>query len=166
MAMQQSTLPTFSHANVNEGMWYVFHDGETVIRAWGSSWTGFERVYYNDVILHRSSSSHREDQFSFTRNKDRYQIRCKTKNIQRWQVECELWKDGKLLQVIKCKRRKLCNIRPTMAHLLTGLSAGLIGGLMKMPWWFGIVFIFASLAITLLTTAKTRDFVFEYENMK
>lgn len=164
MARHQSTLPAFSHANVNEGMWYVFRDGDTIIRAWGSSWTGFERVYYNEVILHRSSISRREDQFLFIRNNSCYQIRCKTKNIQRWQVECELWKDGKLLQVIKCKRRKLCNLRPTLAHLLAGISAGIISGLTKMPWWFGIIFIFASLAITLITTAKTRDFVFVYEN--
>lgn len=164
MPIQPSTLPAYSNANVNEGLWYVFHDHDTVIRAWGSSWAGFERVYFNDIMLHRSSSTNCEDQFSFTCNHHLYQIRCKTNNVQRWQVECELWKDDKLVQIIKCRRQKLWNIRPTMAHLFVGLTAGLISGLMKMPWWFGIVFIVASLATTLLTTAKTGDFVFEYEN--
>lgn len=163
MSARNSTLPALSHANVNEGMWYVFYDGDIVIRAWGSSWTGFERVYYNDIILQRNSSASPQDEYCFKQKNHLYRIRCKTKNVQRWQVECELWKDHKLIQTIKCKRRKLWNVRPILAHLWMGLSVGLIGGLLKMPWWFGIVFIFSALTTTLLTTAKTGDFIFESE---
>ena len=163
MPVSSTTLPSLSNANVNEGMWYVFHDGDTVIRAWGSSWIGFERIYFNDVILDRYSSSQRQDEYCFARNGHLYRIHCQTNNTQRWQVECELWKDGECIQVIKCRRRKLLNVRPTLAHLWVGLTAGLISGLMNMPWWFGIIFIFASINTTLLTTAKTGKFIFEYE---
>lgn len=163
MTAPKNTLPALSNANITEGMWYVFYDGDNVIRAWGSSWTGFERVYYNDIILQSYSCGSRREQCSFKKNDHFYQIRCKTKNLQRWQVECELWKDRKIVQVIKCKRRKLWNIRPTLAHLWVGLGAGLISGVMKVPGWFGIIFVFVVLATTLLTTAKTGDFIFESE---
>lgn len=163
MTITRSPLPALSHADVNKGMWYVFHDGDAVIRAWGSNWTGFERVYYNDVILQRYSSDSRQEQCSFSENHHFYEIHCKTQNLQRWQVECELWRDDKLVQVIKCKRRKLWNVRPTLAHLWVGLGAGLISGVMNMPGWFGIIFIFTSFTTTLLTTAKTGRFIFESE---
>lgn len=156
-------LPMLSNADANHGMWYVFRDGDAVIRAWGSSWTRLEQIYYDNVILKRYSNTRRRGHYSFSKNGHHYRINCRTGSVQRWQVECELWKDDQLVQVIKCKRRKLWNLRPTFAHLCVGLGTGLLGGLMNMPWWFGIVFIFASLTTTLLTTAKTGDIIFEHE---
>ena len=46
---------------------------------------------------------------------------------------------------------------------MTGLLVGLIGGLLNMPAWFGVVFIFISLSLTLLTTAKSEDFIIEQD---
>lgn len=155
-------LPQLSNADANHGMWYVFRDGEDVIRAWGSSWTRLEQIYYGNVILKRYPNTRRRGQYSFSKNGHHYRIDCNTGSVQRWQVECELWKDDKLVQVIKCKRRKLWNLRPTFAHLLVGLVTGIVGGVMAMPWWFGIVFIFASLTTILLTTAKTDQIIFEH----
>lgn len=163
MSHHQRVLPQLSNADANHGMWYVFRDGDAMIRAWGSSWTRLEQIYYDNLILKRYSNTRRRAQYCFSKNGHHYHIACKTRSVQRWQVECELWKDDQLVQVIRCKRRKLWNLRPTLAHLCVGLGTGLLGGLMKMPWWFGIVFIFASLTTTLLTTAKTGDIIFENE---
>lgn len=156
-------LPVWSNASIDEGMWYVFRDGDHIIRAWGSSWTRLKRVYIDDIVVHRYDSGRHREHYAFASDGQIYRIHCRTKNLQRWQVECELWKNDQLVQVIRCKRRKLWNLRPTLAHLSVGLAAGIIGGMLRMPWWFGIVFIFASLTTTLLTTAKTDRFVFEVD---
>lgn len=157
------SLPENSSASLSKGMWYVFHDGHNTIRAWGSGWTGLERVYFNDQILANCKHLKRVEQFAFERDGHRYRVECSNNNLQKWQVQCSFWKDEHQVCALKCKRRKILNVRPTFAHLMTGLLVGLIGGLLNMPAWFGVVFIFISLSLTLLTTAKSEDFIIEQD---
>lgn len=144
-------------------MWYVFHDGENVIRAWGSGWTGLERVYFNDELVARHHHCQHLESISFEKNNHHYRIQCFSTSMQKWQARCEFLRDGKTLCALKCKRRKIFNVRPTTAHLTVGLVVGLIGGVLHAPAIFGVLFIFLSLSLTLLTTAKTEDFVIEQE---
>ena len=160
----KTALPDTSSASISKGMWYVFHDGQNTIRAWGSGWTGLERIYFNDQMLADCKHLKRVEQFAFEQEGHLYKVQCSNSNLQKWQVHCSFWKDGHLVCTLKCKRRKVFNVRPTFAHLAAGLLVGVIGGVLKMPAWFGIVFIFISLSLTLLTTAKTDDFIIEQES--
>lgn len=154
-------LPRVSTASISRGMWYVFNDGPNIIRAWGSTWLGLERVYFNDQLIERGDHIKRQEQYSFSIAGNDYRIQCISHNQQTWQVECSLWRDDKKIDGWRCKRKKILNIRPTLAHLYVGIGAGMIGGLFKLPFWYGIFFVFASTILTLITTAKTDDFVFE-----
>lgn len=157
------SLPASSNASLSKGMWYVFYDGNDIIRAWGSGWTGLERVYFNDELVVRHHHFKRLESVSFEKNNHRYQIQCFSTSLQKWQAHCSFWRDGKKQCTLKCKRRKLFNVRPTAAHMTIGLVGGLISGALQAPVLFGVLFIFMSLSLTLLTTAKTDDFVIEQE---
>jgi len=157
----QSTLPENSCASLSKGMWYVFHDGQNTIRAWGPGWSGLERIYFNDHMLTKGRHRKRVEEFMFEQEGHRYRVQCSSSNRHRWQVHCSFWKDDLPVCTLKCRRRKILNMRPTFAHLTAGLLAGLIGGIFKMPPWFGVIFIFISISLTLLTTAKTEDFIIE-----
>jgi hypothetical protein len=159
----QKNLPAISNASLSKGMWYVFHDGDNVIRAWGSGWTGLERVYFNNELVARHHHFKRLESISFEKNNHQYRIQCFSTSLQKWQARCVFWRDGEKLCALKCKRRKIFNVRPTMAHMTVGLIVGLIGGALHAPAMFGVLFIFLSLSLTLLTTAKTEDFVIEQE---
>jgi hypothetical protein len=159
----QNELPAVSNASLSKGMWYVFHDGNNVIRAWGSSWTGLERVYFNDELIARHSHLERIESVCFEKGQHRYRIQCISANLQKWQARCIFWRDENKLCALNCKRRKMFNIRPTTAHLTVGLCFGLLGGILQAPALLGVVFIFLSLSLTLLTTAKTADFIIEQE---
>jgi len=159
----QKNLPAVSNASLSKGMWYVFHDGNNVIRAWGSDWTGLERVYFNDEVVARHNHLTRMESICFEKDHHQYRIQCTSTSLQKWQAHCVFWRDDIKLCSLKCKRRKIFNIRPTMAHMVVGLTVGLVGGVLQAPAIFGIVFIFLSLSLTLLTTAKTEDFVIEQE---
>ncbi|MBC6907243.1 hypothetical protein DWB84_17525 [Saccharophagus sp. K07] len=145
-------------------MWYVFNDGNNTIRAWGSSWTGLERVYFNDDLIARSNHFKRLEQIIFERDGHQYRIQCSSTSIQKWQVRCTLWRDDQKIASLKCKRRKVFNIRPSLAHLLAGIMVGILGGLLDTPAIFGILFIVISIIVTLVTTMKTSDFVIEQDS--
>jgi hypothetical protein len=159
----QNELPNSSCASLSKGMWYVFHDGQNTIRAWGPGWSGLERIYFNDKMLTHDHTRRRVEDFAFEQDGHRYRVQCSNNLWHKWQVHCSVWKDGQPVCTLKCRRRKIFNVRPSLAHLTAGLLAGLIAGLLKMPPWFGVMFIFISLSLTLLTTAKTEDFIIEQD---
>jgi hypothetical protein len=159
----QNELPDNSCASLSKGMWYVFHDGHNTIRAWGPGWSGLERVYFNDHILANCHHRKRVEEFAFERDGHSYRVHCSNSMRHKWQVHCSFWKDDQPVCTLKCRRRKIFNIRPTFAHLVAGLLVGLIGGILKMPPWFGVMFIFMSIGLTLLSTAKTEDFIIEQD---
>lgn len=159
----QSELPDNSCASLSKGMWYVFHDGQNTIRAWGPGWSGLERIYFNDHMLTSPRQRRRVEQFVFEQDGHRYRVECSNSERHKWQVHCSFWKDDQPVCTLKCRRRKIFNGRPTLAHLAAGLLAGLIGGIFNMPPWFGVIFIFASISLTLLTTAKTEEFIIEQD---
>jgi hypothetical protein len=144
-------------------MWYVVHDGSNVIRAWGSGWAGLERIYFNDELVARHNQLTRLESICFEKDQHQYRIQCTSTSLQKWQARCVFWRDNVKLCSLKCRRRKIFNIRPTTAHLSAGLIVGLVGGALHAPAIFGILFVFLSLSLTLLTTAKTEDFIIEQE---
>lgn len=152
-------LPSQSSASVSKGIWFVFQCNGNIVRAWGSCWTGVERIYFNDELVMESWK--RDDHYIFQRQGHEYQIFFCTRSVAQGKIRCRLYQDGTQVGAYHSKRRKVLNMRPTIAHLASGLGIGLLAGLLSMPPWFGLVFIVFSFIITLLTTAKTDNFIIE-----
>lgn len=155
------SLPQTPTASLNRGMWYVFHDGPNVIRAWGSTWVGLEKIYFNNQLIDSCTKLKRTKQHMFSIGDRKYLIKCITHAQLKWQAECQLWRNGSLLDGLRCKRKKVLELRPTLAHVYLGILLGILGGLLDMPVLYGIVFVGTSIILTLLSTAKTEEFVFE-----
>lgn len=154
-----ATLPTQSSASASKGIWFVFWCNGNIVRAWGSCWTGVEQIYFNDELV--LTSWKRDDHYVFRRDGHEYQIYFCTRSVAQGKIRCRLYQDGVKIGAYHSKRRKVLNMRPTFAHLYAALGAGLVAGLLAMPAWFGLVFIVFSFLITILTAAKTDDFIIE-----
>jgi hypothetical protein len=159
-------LPNHSCAHVRAGMWYVFRDGQNIIRAWGSDWTGLERVYFNETQVLTEHPLKRSNDVSFSVMGQHYRLECQNRPAQRWQVKCRLHKNHRPLCVIRCKRRRLLNVRPMWAQMLFGAAIGLLAGVIEVPPWFGIGFIMFAFFLTLLTLAKREDFLIEEDRLQ
>lgn len=153
------TLPEQSRASASKGMWFVFHDGPNVIRAWGSYWTGLERIYFNDDLV--VYSAERAEQFDFYHEGNHYRLEFCTRSVAIGQLRCTFIKDGEVISVLRSKRRKVLNVRPIYAHIAVCFAFGVSAGALNLPIWAGVVFIMASCLITLLSNAKTDKFDIE-----
>lgn len=152
-------LPEQSSASATKGMWFVFAEGGNKIRAWGSCWTGLERVYFNDEMV--AQSFKRDNVYVFRHGRDEFQVDFCTRSVSEGKIQCSLHKNGEPVGMFKSKRRRLLNARPILIHLGASLGIGIGAGYMPIPSWFGWVFVVMSLLITLLANAKTDEFVIE-----
>lgn len=118
-----------------------------------------EQIYFNNELV--LTSWRRDDHYVFRRDGHEYQIYFCTRSVAQGKIRCWLYQDGVKIGVYHSRRRKVLNMRPTFAHLYAALGAGFIAGLLAMPAWFGLVFIVFSFLITILTAAKTDDFIIE-----
>ena len=84
--------------NFINGYWFYFQDGDTDIAVHGSAWSGRETVYVNDnpVSSKRELLKFTSDHY-FTHNAHEYQVRYHLKNVLTGSLECEVYRDGKLL---------------------------------------------------------------------
>lgn len=154
-------LPDLPTASIDKGLWFVFRDGPNLIRAWGATWVGIEKVYFNNHLIQQYDHLKKQEQYCFSIEGQEYRIQCRANPNIKWQVECLLWRNGSVLESLQCRRRKLVGLRPTHAHLYLCIILGIAAGLFNMPATFGIVFVGASIILTLLTTVKTKNFTFE-----
>lgn len=152
-------LPIQSRASATKGLWFVFKDGEHFIRAWGSYWTGIERIYFDEqLVLH---SPTRAQAYEFTRAANHYRVEFCNQSVAIGQLHCAFYKNGQLHSSVRSKRRKVINIRPIYAHIGACLGFGLAAGLLHLPPWSGFICIMLSFAITVLSNAKKDDFIIE-----
>ena len=152
-------LPELSRASASKGLWFVFKDGAHTIRAWGSYWTGLERIYFdNDLILQAPS---RADSFEFQHQNNVYRIEFCTRSVAIGQMRCSFEKNSEVLSTYASKRRKVINVRPIAVHIFAALVFGLLTGILNLPLWSSFVCIMLAFALTLLSNAKTDDFIIE-----
>lgn len=137
----------------------MFSDGEHRVLAWGSYWTGLERIYFDDELVLQSST--REEVFEFQRNNTRYRIEFCPHSIAIGQLRCAFFRDGELLSSLRSKRKKIINIRPVYAHIAACIIFGVLAGLAHLPLWAGFLSIMISFALTLLSNAKADEFIIE-----
>ena len=152
-------LPHESTASATKGIWFVFTDGDDIIRASGSCWTGLDHVYFNDQLVVQAIKRH--NHYAFHRNGHNYQVHLCTRSLMHGHLRCTLNKDGKRIGAFSSRRRKFINTRPALTHISVGVLLGLTAGLLPTPGWFGWIFIFASLAITIMSSIKTDQFIVE-----
>lgn len=61
----ENEMPTESGGSINKGLWFVFHHEGNVIRAWGSSASGKERIYLNDSEVADGRSMRKSSSYTF-----------------------------------------------------------------------------------------------------
>lgn len=149
-------LPENSSASVSKGIYIVFEDGDNRIAACGSCWSGFDHVFFNNRLVALPQKG--EGTYGFSQNGHYYRIQYDTSGLPSVHFQCRLYKDGQIIGEIKSTRLKILNIRPSLVHLVAGLSFGLLTGLVQAPAWFALIFISSALALTLLSCVKTDRF--------
>lgn len=148
-----------SKASIRYGTWFVFNDGDDVIRAHGSCWTGIDRIYFNnDTVIQPYK---RNNRYVFIRNNNKYQVVFCRHSVSQGQLRCTLFKNGEKIGDIRSKRLRILNFRPTLLHILTALGLGLLSGIADAPQWTGWFFVTASIALTLITSIKSDTFTVE-----
>jgi len=139
-------------------MWFVFHDGEHIIRAWGSSFSGLERVYVDDEVVSEQRNLKRSSGHAFAIDSDRYVVRFVVVNLLKGQLNCRLLKNGDLLKSI------VSGYVGTMfsfsGFLLSVVAAGLVAGsaaFLQLPPWLAVPCIFVvAFAVTFVFRAKPK----------
>ncbi len=156
------TLPECSRASASNGMWFVFKDGDDIIHAWGSYWTGLERLFLNGVLKVQTTARNQPIEFASAQHLFRVELCAKKLAI--GQLKCTLFKDGEPHVTIRSKRRKVINTRPIVSHIVACGLFGLLAGFFALPLWSVLSCFMLSFGITLLSNAKTDTFVIDQRN--
>jgi len=102
-------LPRKSEGSWRGGTWFVFRDGESYIRLWGSSVSGKERIYVDDTEVISYTNLKTSSRIAFEHNETPYEILVAVpKDIEGLEepgLSCSLYKDGSFVQ------RQLCVYR-------------------------------------------------------
>jgi len=85
-------------ANLKDGFWYEFTDGDDEIAVHGSAWSGQETIYFNDekVAEKRNLTSLKEEHI-FEKDGHTYRVQLITTSLLKMQVMCQVWKDDVML---------------------------------------------------------------------
>lgn len=96
-------LPLRSTASMTTGIWLVHQEDDVIIRFWGSTMSGQERVYINNdlvstkTVITRFTSIHR-----FEYDGSNYDVEFLLKPYAGYVYECNIYRDGHLLKSFIC----------------------------------------------------------------
>jgi hypothetical protein len=99
-------LPNTSKASFARGFWFVFHDGGRAIRAWGSAFSGLERIYLDNAIVSEGRNLKREGIHQFSIDGVGYSITFRTSNVLKGPLVCRLEKNGLVIKSLSCSYRR------------------------------------------------------------
>ena len=92
-------LPLRSSANMTKGLWFVHQEEDVIIRVWGSTMSGKERVYLNDDLVSEKTvvtklvSIHRCEYAG-----NSYEVEFRLRSFSDYTYECNIYRDGHLLK--------------------------------------------------------------------
>ena len=110
-------LPDTSEASFARGFWFVFHDSGRTIRAWGSAFSGLERVYVDDAVVSEGRNLKREGVHQFTIGGVGYSITFRNSSVLKGPLVCRLEKNRLVVKALSCSYRR--NIPMLIAFFLT-----------------------------------------------
>lgn len=147
-------FPAVSEISVTNGIWFVFPAEGKVIRAWGSSVSGLERIYVDDAVVSEHRSAGRGSEHYFLVDGDQYSISFNVKGRLRTDLECVLAKDGVPIKtfIAKYDMTTVSSPKRLVMSLFAGVLIGIAGLYFRLPLW-GIV---ALLAVVVLVQGQAR----------
>ena len=92
-------LPAESFASWTQGFWFVHKDESVILKVWLSSMNGKEKVYLNDKLVSEARNiSKLITLHEFTHNGRHYNIEIFARNLGTASFECNIFRNGKLLE--------------------------------------------------------------------
>ena len=89
------TIPTTSQASTFKGFWFIFRDGDTIIAAHGSSWSGRERLFINNELISEQRTYRKRSIHPFIFAEDLYEVVFEVPRQIFWlELKCSLSKNG------------------------------------------------------------------------
>lgn len=154
-------LPTTSQASVAKGIWFVFPDNESVIRAWSAALTGNEQIYVNDQLVSSARRFNKISEHAFSAAGHAYRVVFTTENVMQGPLQCALYRNDTLLAYAQCRYIKPRNLTISilLALAAVGIAIGVIGEFNQLPQaFYGISFVVVTV-LYLLTRKKGRFIV-------
>ena len=137
-----TTLPTASEASVKNGVWFVFPIDGSLIRAWGSSLTGTERIYVDDQVVSEHRSMGKFSEHRFLAKGSEFKITFTTISLLRGPLECRLFRNEVMLGGLRALYQNIgtgLKLQHLVPYLVLGVSVGLLASVFKWPLWMVIV---------------------------
>jgi hypothetical protein len=113
---------------LTRGFWFVFPCGAHTIRAWGSAFSGLERVYVDDALVSERRSGSRDSEHAVSVAGSPYRIVFKTLNLLKGSLECRLLKDGRVVRAYAIRPSERGALRGKSGVVLAVLTGVAIGG--------------------------------------
>lgn len=141
-------------------MWLVHHEGDQIIRIWGSFKNGKERIYLNDEIISEKRNFRKNSEFNFKDSKgSEYFIRGNT-NPANKKMECFISKNSQPIKTFHINFSRPKVTKKVMARLTLLLPIALTYGILKgnydLPSWTFVLFILFVFLYTILSFEKAK----------
>jgi hypothetical protein len=148
--------PEKSQASIKEGIWYVFEDGNNIIKLWCSSLSGKEKLYLNEKLISEKRSMRMTNEYSFKDDSGlNYSLILKTTNLLKGHIVCRLERNGEHVRTIKSKVVLGKNF--TMKRILILVFATVVYTLFKIQYNLSDTSFLIFLALVLIVHFRTRE---------
>jgi hypothetical protein len=148
-------LSDTSKASFAGGFWFVFHDGGRTIRAWGSTFSGLERIYVDNAIVSEGRNLKREGIHQFSIDGVGYSITFRASSVLKGPLVCRLEKNGLVIKSLSCSYRR--NMPMLIAFFVAMVA---IVALFDPPIW---AFFIAALCCAILCLSIGAHFLIEQD---
>ncbi len=97
-------IPEKSQANIKDGIWFVYEDGNNVIKIWGSSISGKEKVFLNETLVSEKRSMRMKSEHAFSDSTgSKYIVTFTTTNLMKGILECKIFRNDEQIKTFKSK---------------------------------------------------------------
>lgn len=97
-------LPESSIASTLNGVWFIWKDGNNIIRVWGSALSGKEKIYLNDTLVSENRNMTTNSAYQFKDSEENnYEVKTNVPSKFKGVVECEFKRNGELKNKQICK---------------------------------------------------------------
>lgn len=161
-------LPDKSRGSIEEGLWLVFDDGVNIIRFWGSTFSGKEKLYLNDnLIIDKNNFKFKEALQFQDDDGNPYEFRLFVNSFLKGEIEATLVRDGDLIKRIIIRGDKIggdskTNFSKTLLYFSVVISIFTLESMFNLPFIIVLGLIVLAFIIYIKSLDKGRiEYVFE-----
>jgi hypothetical protein len=158
------SLPLTSEASLAQGAWFVFQTPNAVIRAWGSSASGLERIYVDETVVSERRNISLDSRHSIMVWDEPFHVRFRTISALKGELECSLCReDGQVVQSFVCKYASSKKYSKTMmvGAVVFGILFGLVILIFRLSWWVQVIVFLLGFTAWILIRNRNTPFVIE-----